>query len=185
MKTTVFALLILAGTALSTQVGCATHAAVTMPGPVADQDVRSGMPRGEVESLLGVGPTSHYEEEEVDVVRYEYSDGPPGGSKVRIVPYLAADVFTLFLSEIIFWPIEVYAKGRIKRVGTAHYDEQNVLVEWQVARPNGEALVLPDADAELLVAPVAEGEAVLDPAMDGESMALPATHESVEVPATQ
>ena len=52
----------------------------------------------------------------------------------------AGDVFTFFLSEIVFWPIELYATERIQRVGIAEYDEENVLVAWTIQRPSGETL---------------------------------------------
>ena len=79
------------------------------------------------------------------VARYEYSDGPPGASKVRIILYVAADIFTAFLSELIFWPIESYATERVERVGTAHY-RGTTLVEWSITRGNGELLTYVNSD---------------------------------------
>ena len=54
--------------------------------------------------------------------------------------YVAGDVFTVFLSELIFWPIELYADKQIRRVGTAQYDHENLLVGWEVSRAGGEVL---------------------------------------------
>ena len=53
---------------------------------------------------------------------------------------MAGDVFTLFLSELIFWPIEAYAKSRTKRIGTAYYGSSNRILSWSVSRPGGEEL---------------------------------------------
>lgn len=38
---------------------------------------------------------------------FEFYSGLHSGSKARIIPYLAADVFTLALAELILWPIEL------------------------------------------------------------------------------
>ncbi len=132
--TLIFAVLI-----VGSQSGCAAIMAFRMPGPTQDELVQCGMHRSEVEGILGIGPSSQYEDHGKTVARYEYSDGPPQASKARAVLYLAGDVFTLMASEIVFWPIELYATERIKRVSTAEYEE-DVLVDWVIARHSGEEL---------------------------------------------
>lgn len=134
--------------ALWSQAGCASVVAMGMSGPVADEEVEVGMHRSEVEARLGTSPSSSYEEGALSRTRYEYSDGPPQWTKARTLLYVAGDFFTLFLSEIIFWPIEVYAEGRIERVATADYDEGNRLRGFVVTRPDGE-VVLPKDDPEV------------------------------------
>lgn len=119
--------------------GCASVAAMNMPGPTNDEAVKVGMHRSEVEGYLGVGPASEYDDEDKVVTRYEYSDGPSGASKVRVLVYVAADIFTVFLSELIFWPIESYATEQVERVATAHF-AKNTLVAWNIARGDGEQL---------------------------------------------
>ena len=129
--------LILAGMVfVLTQTGCATRVAMSMPGPSKDKDVQVGMHRQEVESLLGVGAVSQYDDNGHTSVRYEYADGPPQATKLRSLIYVGADVFTIFLSEIIFWPIELYADKQIQRFGTAEYEE-NRLIGWTVRRVSG------------------------------------------------
>lgn len=141
----------------ATQSGCAAVTALKMPGPVADEDVRRGMSRSQVETLIGgASPSSEYQQGDIRVAKYDYSDGPPGASKIRVLPYFAGDFFTLFLSEVIFWPIESHAKDRIKRVGTAHYDANGVLEEWQVSRTDGEVLISTFSVTETIVAPKKE-----------------------------
>ena len=130
---------------LWSQAGCASVVAMGMPGPVADEEVEVGMHRSEVEALLGTAPSSTYQEGALTKTRYEYSDGPPQWTKARTLLYVAGDFFTLFLSEIIFWPIEVYAEGRIARIGTADYDDGNRLRGFVVTRADGER-VLPEED---------------------------------------
>lgn len=40
---------------------------------------------------------------------YEFVDGHSSGSKIRVVLYIAGDILTLGLSELLFWPIELAA----------------------------------------------------------------------------
>ncbi len=122
--------------------GCASWVAVTMPGPASDDFVSVDMSRSEVEGLLGESPRSMFSQGGMTEARYEYSDGPPSWAKGRAILYIAADAFTLFLSELIFWPIELYAKDRIKRVAVAQYSTDNRLAAWSVRREaNRETLV--------------------------------------------
>ena len=125
---------------LTAQVGCATYTAVKIPGPVHDENIAIGMHRSDVEALLAVSAVSEYDDPGGRKVRYEYSDGPHQASKGRVLIYIAGDVFTFFLSELIFWPIEAYATNRVKRVGTAYYDDDDMVLMWTVNRLNGEQL---------------------------------------------
>jgi len=132
--------LMLFSLAIVSQIGCATYYASKMPGPKNDEAIRIGMSRSEVETLLAVGAASQYQDRDGVTVRYDYGDGPHEASKARVVLYIAGDVFTAFLSELVFWPIEAYATNRTKRVGTAHFDRDNRLSTWRVTRPSGELL---------------------------------------------
>jgi hypothetical protein len=84
-----------------TQTGCATGVAMSMPGPSKDKDVQVGMHRREVESLLGVGAVSQYDDDGHTSVRYEYSDGPPQATKLRSLIYVGADVFAPPVEHIV------------------------------------------------------------------------------------
>jgi hypothetical protein len=99
--------------------------AAKIPGPVKDENISLGMHRRNVEDLLKTGPASEYKETDGSTVRYEYKDGPHEASKGRVVRP-SPDVFTTFLSELIFWPIEAYASKQTNRVATAHYDSENI-----------------------------------------------------------
>jgi|GEM_PF-4704690 len=87
--------------------GCASWVALNQPGPTDDEFVTVGMHRAEVESVLRTGGSAYDEPNGHTRVRYQYSDGVHLGSKARILLYLAGDFFTLFLSELIFWPLEL------------------------------------------------------------------------------
>lgn len=151
--------LIVCGASLATQVGCATYYASRIPGPTNDESIAIGMHRSEVESLLGTSAVSVYDERDGVTARYEYSDGPPQATKGRVIVYIAADLFTAFLSELVFWPIEVYATNRTKRVGSASYDSNNRLAMFTVTRADGEHVMTVGTRLETPVAAsIAAGE---------------------------
>ena len=100
------------------------------------------MHRSEVEVVLRYARRSEFPEGSGTTVRYEYANGPHQASKGRIVLYIAGDVFTIFLSELVFWPIELYAKGRTERIATAYYDPDNRLGMWTIARPGGKDVLV-------------------------------------------
>ncbi len=142
----VLAALGFAGFALS-QVGCATYVAITMDGPTNDREVAIGMHRSEVETIVRQSAVSQFDVHNQIEARYEYSDGPAGWTKLRAILYLGADFFTLFLSELIFWPVELYADDQIERIATARYDENQLLQQWTVRR---------EANSEVLYAVMGE-----------------------------
>ncbi len=121
--------------------GCAAYFSLTMPGPADDEAVQLYMHRSSVESTLRTGAASEFDKDGLAEVRYHYSDGPAGWSKMRAVFYVAADVFTIFLSELIFWPIEVYSKSQIERIAVADYSPDNRLLAWQILRKDGAELL--------------------------------------------
>lgn len=122
-------------------VGCATYTAVKIPGPVDDEKIAIGEHRSQVEVILRAPIVNEYHDADGTTARYQYKDGPHQASKGRVVLYIAGDVFTAFLSELIFWPIEAYASKQTERVATAQYDNENVLTGFAVDRPGGERLM--------------------------------------------
>lgn len=120
------------------QVGCATVTAVRIPGPVPDDLIELGDYRADVEIALQTSVQNEYAEATGTTVRYLYKSGPHQGSKARVILYIAGDIFTLFLTEFIFWPIEAYASNQTTRVATAHYDQNNVLIGFFVNRGAGD-----------------------------------------------
>lgn len=132
---------ILGMVALLSSLGCASIVAMQISGPVEDQSISPGMHRSEVESILGEAKRNEYPESPGSMVRFDYGNGPHQASKARILVYIAGDIFTLFLTEFVFWPIELYAKSRSKRVATGYFDPQNILRMWTIARPGGEVIV--------------------------------------------
>ena len=107
---------------------------MNQPAPTHDELVETGMHRAEVEQILRTGGAAYQEPDGHTRVRYQYSDGAHQGSKVRIILYIAADIFTLFLSELIFWPIELVVKQDAERTGEAEYGETNRLDHLRVVK---------------------------------------------------
>ena len=114
--------------------GCATYEAFTSPRPTNDQLVEVGMHRSTIEGILRTSGQSYDEPNGTTRAHYAYSDGGHPGWRARGVIYLAADVFTLFLSEIIFWPIELAVDSSAERTADAVYDETNELVYFNVTK---------------------------------------------------
>jgi hypothetical protein len=133
--------------------GCASWVAMNQPGPTEDEFVQVGMHRAEVEQILRTGGNSYAEPDEHTRVRYQYSDGAHQGSKARILVYLAADLFTLFLSEIIFWPIELAVQQDSERTAEAEYGESNRLDHFVVMKRRSRKQVINIGEGEYSLLP--------------------------------
>ncbi len=112
-----------------------------MDGPTDDREVQIGMHRSEVEAIVRNSAVAQFQVMNQVEATYEYADGPPAWSKLRALLYAAGDFFTFFATELVFWPIELYADEQIGRIATARYDENLVLQQWTVRREtNSEVL---------------------------------------------
>ena len=86
--------------------GCSVYKAASQPGPADLTGIGAGTPRQIIISRLGApkmidtDATGHKQ----DI--FEFSSGMHQASKGRVVLYLAADVFTLTLAELLLWPLE-------------------------------------------------------------------------------
>jgi hypothetical protein len=58
-------------------------------------------------------------------------------SKSRIILYVAADVFTLTLAELILWPMELTVMERATCNGFATYDQSQKVEAWKVSQKDG------------------------------------------------
>ena len=95
--------------------GCAQTMAACKPGPLDRSVLEVGANRGEVRAVLGSGRGRLKKGSVTRTETYDYTDGGKKnavGSKVaRIVLYTAADFFTVFLSQVLFMPIETALEG--------------------------------------------------------------------------
>jgi hypothetical protein len=68
---------------------------------------------------------------------YEFIDGNNGASKLRILPYIAADVFTLGLAELVLWPLEISVLQGSEGRAIVTFDADNVAKVVKVTKKNG------------------------------------------------
>jgi hypothetical protein len=115
---------------------CSIYKAATAPPPVPLERVHAGAPRSQVMSVLGGPKTSEVSNEErIDV--YEFIDGNTGASKLRIVPYIAADLFTLFLAELVLWPLELAVLQGSEGRAIVTYGPEDVAKGVQITKRDG------------------------------------------------
>lgn len=69
---------------------------------------------------------------------FEFQSGLHQASKARVILYLAADVFTLGLAELILWPMELTVMERATCIGIAIYDQSQKAESWVVRKKSSE-----------------------------------------------
>lgn len=117
--------------------GCSIYKAATAPPPVAVDFIRPGSSRAEVMSVFGMPKTSDMvvSNERMDV--YEFIDGNHSASKLRIIPYIGADVFTLGLAELVLWPVEIALLQGSEGRAVVTFDQDNKAKSVMVTKRDG------------------------------------------------
>ena len=117
--------------------GCAQFMAARQPKNLHVENVlQPGVERGVLIGTLGapVATDSDVEGRLTDI--YRYCDGRSanswGGKSIRILIYTAGDVFTLFLAQIIWIPIEIALSGK-DYSATVDYQRGFEDHRWRVA----------------------------------------------------
>lgn len=104
--------------------GCAQYAAMNQPKPFKPTATVVGAERGAVTAELG-SPIVSTERGDSLKETYKYADGgsknKPASKTARVVVYSAGDVFTLFLDQLVTWPVETYAFAGTSHVVTVNY----------------------------------------------------------------
>jgi len=119
--------------------GCSVYMAANAPGPVEYQKVQMGSTRTETISILGFPKmTDNKGNQKVDT--FEFFDGLHQASKGRIILYLAGDVFTAGLAELIFWPLEAYVFDGKQCRGTVSYDADDHVSHYDILDSRGAPL---------------------------------------------
>lgn len=85
--------------------GCSIYQATHAPAPVEYKQVIVGSTRTETIARLGY-PKMTDQKNNLKTDSFDFLDGYNTASKARIILYLAGDIFTIGLAELIFWPIE-------------------------------------------------------------------------------
>lgn len=117
--------------------GCSVYKASTQPGPADLTGLGIGSRRAEVISRLGAPKFSDSDPEGRKQDTFEFESGLHQASKARIILYLAADVVTLTLAEIILWPMELTVMERAKCIAFATYDPKHLVEVWNVTQKDG------------------------------------------------
>jgi hypothetical protein len=116
---------------------CSVYKASTQPGPADLTGLGIGSRRSDVIAKLGTPKFSDTDPEGQKQDTYEFDSGLHQGSKARVILYLAADIFTLTLAEIILWPLELTVMESAKCVGSATYDLKHLVKTWSVTQKGG------------------------------------------------
>jgi hypothetical protein len=126
-----FRILILTSLALSLG-GCSVYKAATQPGPADLSGIGVGTPRQIIISRLGAPKMIDTDAKGHKQDIFEFSSGMHQATKVRVVLYLAADVFTLTLAELLLWPLEMTLLESATCTGIATYDLNLKVQNWMV-----------------------------------------------------
>ena len=121
--------------------GCSVAKVVTQPGPADLKGIGIGTSRMDMISRLGPPRAIDTDKHGNKMDMFEFQSGAHQASKARAIPYLAADVFTLGLAELILWPIEMTAFEATTCHGMATYNAQQKVIAWQATTKAGQSSV--------------------------------------------
>jgi hypothetical protein len=119
------------------QSACSVYKAATQPPPADLQGIGVGTPRQELIQRLGAPKFSDTDAQGRKQDSFEFLSGMHGASKARIILYLAADLFTICLAEIILWPMELTVMESAVCNGFATYDQSQKVEVWNVSKKGG------------------------------------------------
>ena len=119
------------------QSACSVYKASTQPGPADLQGLGIGVLRQQVIARLGAPKFSDVDPQGRKQDMFEFQSGFHQGSKARVILYLAADVFTLGLAELILWPMELTVMERAKCLAFVTYDQSQKVEIWNVTQKDG------------------------------------------------
>jgi hypothetical protein len=125
--------LLLIGGVLS---NCSIYKAATAPPSVPLERVHAGIARSQIMSVLGTPKTTEVlNDQRVEV--YEFVDGHGSASKLRIIPYVAADFFTLGLAELVLWPLEIAVLQGSEGRAVVTYGPQDIAKGVEITKRDG------------------------------------------------
>ena len=112
--------------------GCSVFQAANQPGPADLAGIGIGTPRQEIISRIGAPKMIDTDSKGHKQDYFEIVSGLHQATKSRIILYLAADVFTLTLAELVLWPLELTAMKEATCNGVATYDADQKVISWNV-----------------------------------------------------
>ncbi|MBM4139448.1 MAG: hypothetical protein FJ244_08275 [Nitrospira sp.] len=117
--------------------GCSVYKVATQPGPADLGSIGVGVPRTTLIAKIGPPKFSDTDPQGNKQDTFEFESGFHQGSKARIIPYVAADVLTFGLAELVLWPMELTVMERATCVGVATYDNDQKVQTWTVRQKGG------------------------------------------------
>jgi len=118
--------------------GCSISAMNQKPGPIAIESLKEHPHRGELISVFGSPVTSDTNQEGVQTDYWSFIDGYHGATKLRALVYVAGCVFTLCLSELLFWPLEANTMIGMEGTAIATYDDNHVAQKVEIYDEEGQ-----------------------------------------------
>ena len=117
--------------------GCSIYKAATAPPSVSVDSVKVGSSRAQAMAVFGLPRSTEVGQmnERTDV--FEFVDGNSEASKFRIVPYIAADLFTIGLAELILWPTELALLQGSEGRAVVTFDQDNRAKTVMVTKRDG------------------------------------------------
>ncbi|MEK6804836.1 MAG: hypothetical protein AABZ34_19580 [Nitrospirota bacterium] len=122
---------------LLSQSACSVYKAASQPGPADITGIGVGSRRIEVITRLGAPKFSDTDQSGQKQDTFEFQSGFHQASKARVILYIAADVFTLCLAELILWPIELTVMERASCVAVATYDPTQRVEAFALTQKDG------------------------------------------------
>lgn len=116
---------------------CSVYKAATQPPPADLTGIGVGMPRTQVITRLGPPKFSDTDQQGNKHDTFEFDSGLHSASKARVIPYLAADFFTLALAELVLWPMELTVLERAKCIAVVTYDPLHKIETFNVTQKDG------------------------------------------------
>lgn len=113
--------------------GCSIYQAVSQPGSADLEGIGVGTPRQTLITRLGPPKVIDTTKDGLKQDMFEFKSGFHQATKARAILYLAGDVFTLGLAEILFWPMEMTFMKEATCTGFATYDDKFKVVTWGVS----------------------------------------------------
>ena len=120
-----------------TQSACSVYKVLTQPPPADLAGIGPGTARQEIIMKLGAPKFTDSDSQGKKQDTFEFQSGMHGATKLRAILYLAADVFTLTLAELILWPMELTLMERATCTGLATYDQDQKVETWKVGQTSG------------------------------------------------
>jgi hypothetical protein len=120
--------------------GCSIYHAAHSPSPVEYKEIKLGDKRADIISKLGYPKmTDTKNDQKTDT--FEFYDGYHSATKSRMILYLAGDLITVGLAELIFWPLEENVFDGKQCKGLITYDRNDTVITYDVKDNDGDSLL--------------------------------------------